>query len=296
MTRNILPRLNPLVIATSVVFLSLSARVSVGAEKLRPGGDQPPLASLASGGPPLRVHFINVGYGDAVLIEFPDSSNMLIDAGGGDFAPQLMTYLQKRDVRRLDAVMITHPHENHFGGLKALTREMPIGRFFHNGDPQTEEGYAVLLEHLKEKRIPIDVLRAGRQVGLSSGAVVMEILHPRDLTGSANDNSMVAWLKYQKTSILFWADMESAQQEALIHEFEEIQEADCIKVPHHGGPLSEAFGRAFTDKIFIISTGPNPWGRPYAEDLQKLRGKVYRTDREGTIVVESDGAAVKVVP
>lgn len=275
MTRNILPRISPLVIATAVVLLNTTSVL---------------------GGPPLRAHFINVGYGDAVLIEFPDTSNMLIDAGGGDSAPQLMTYLQKKNIRRLDTVVITHPHENHFGGLKALAREMPIGRFFHNGDSQAEEGYAALLERLKEKRIPIDVLMAGRQVDLSSGAVIMEILHPRGLTGSANDNSMVAWLKYQKTSILFLADIESARQEALIHEFEEIQEADCIKVPHHGGPLSEAFGRAFTDKIFIISTGPNPWGLPRTEDLQKLKGTIYRTDLEGTIVVESDGAAVRVVP
>jgi competence protein ComEC len=285
--RNILPQkifLSPVIII--VVFLSLSGTVSVRADQSGPSAGQPPL----------RVHFIDVGYGDAVLIEFPDASNMLIDAGSGDFAPHLMAYLRKKNVRRMDAVMITHPHENHFGGLNALVQEIPIRHFFHNGEPEGEEGYAALLEQFKQRRIPIDVVRTGQKMDVSADFIAVEILHPRDLKGSTNDNSIVAWLKYKKTSILFLADIESAQQEVLLHEWEGIRDADCVKVPHHGGPLSGAFVRAFMDKIFIVSTGPNPWGLPRAEDLQKLRGKIYRTDQEGTIVVESDGVSVRVVP
>ena len=78
--------------------------------------------------------------------------------------------------------------------------------------------------------------------------------------------------------------------------YEDIKTVDCIKMPHHGGPLSDDFLQTFIDKIFVISTGSNGWGWPREEDLKKLKGEVYRTDDHGTVVLESDGHMIKMFP
>jgi len=90
------------------------------------------------------------------------------------------------------------------------------------------------------------------------------------------------------------ADIELKEQAQLIGLHQDIKQVNSIKVPHHGGPLSNEFKEFFVDKEFIISTGTNPWGLPRQHDLQKLQGAVYRTDRHGSIVLESDGFSTSI--
>ena len=247
----------------------------------------------------LRVHFLDVGYADAIFIEFPDQTNMIIDVGDESSGEKVTAYLKKRNITRIDTVLITHPHQNHFGGLGTLMREIPIGRFFHNGDRHGEEGYPELLEELNRRRIPIGILRRGREIDSLPAAVTMEVLHPADVEDDSNPNvnSVVTYLRYGKTSILLMADIEEYQQTQLIGIYgATLKNAGCVKVPHHGGPLSDSFIYGFSDTTFIISTGSNPWGLPREEDLRRLQGKIYRTDQDGTIVVETDGKNMTITP
>lgn len=261
---------------------------------LQPSFSLSALSDKDAGEQPLRVHFIDVGYGDAVFVEFPDASTMLIDAGESAQTARLMAYLKSLNVQKIDTIIITHPHKNHFEGFFAVNDVLAIGRAFINGDDNAEEGYGKLLEALKNKGVPVNVLkRADHLKGLPS-SVTLEILHPAQLSDNPNGNSIVVRLKYGDISFLFTGDIEIKGQNALLAAYPQIVEADCIKIPHHGGPLSDLFIRSFKDTIFIVSTGPNPWGLPKDEDLQRLHGKVYRTDQLGTIVLESDGASVQV--
>lgn len=240
----------------------------------------------------LRVHFLDVGYADAIFVEFPDQTNMIIDAGDESSGDKVTAYLKKRNITRIDTVLITHPHQNHFGGLGAVMREIPIGRFFHNGDRHGEEGYPELLEELNRRRIPIGILRRGRGFDSLPAAVTIEVLHPADVEDDSNPNanSVVIYLRYGKTSILLMADIEEDQQAQLMRVYgATLKDVDCVKVPHHGGPLSDSFVYGFSDAAFIVSTGSNAWGLPREEDLRRLQGKIYRTDQDGTIVVETDG-------
>ena len=242
----------------------------------------------------LRVRFFNVGYGDAILVEFPDASCMLIDAGDHEHARQLNRQLQSLNIQSIDTVVITHPHKNHFEGLAEIVEHIPIGRVFINGDRNAEEGYGQLLEKFHQRQISVRTLKRGDSLENLPEPIHIDVLHPDDLSGSPNGNSLVLWLKFKKTSVVFTGDIEPPQQEDILRLYEGITSSSVIKVPHHGGPLSEAFIKAFPDNNFIISTGPNQWGWPPEYELKRLKGRIFRTDIDGTIVLESDGSLVSI--
>lgn len=253
---------------------------------------------------PLRAHFIDVGYADAILLEFPppvgrglpaDATTMLVDAGDTRDASRLVSYLKAHQIRKIDTAVITHPHRNHFGGLRKVAGRMPIGRVFHNGDPNAEKGYPALLSYLERERVPVAILKSGQKLEQLPDSVMVEVLNPPDLNGTANDNSLALRLTHGNVSFLLLGDIGPDRQDALLAAFPDIRQADCVQVPHHGGPLSDAFIEAFQGKIFIISTGPNRWGLPREDQLKRLNGTVYRTDKNGTIIVESDGNTLKIV-
>lgn len=242
----------------------------------------------------VRLDFMDVGYGDALLIELPGQKFIMVDAGERINAGQVNNFLQSRQVNALNTVIITHPHENHFGGFFDIMEAYPIGRAFINGDRNAEEGYGQLLELFNARDIPVMVLKRGDVIdGLAEG-VSIRVLHPQSLSGSPNDNSLVMWFTHGAVSMLLTGDIEEDGQREIVSGAVEIRRASLVKVPHHGGPLSDVFIQALEGKTFIVSTGDNPWGLPRAQELAQLKGKVYRTDRDGTITAVSDGRQVIV--
>lgn len=245
---------------------------------------------------PLRVHFVDVGYADAILLELPDTSTILVDAGEEKTAVRLLTYLRQHHITQINTAVITHPHRNHFAGFKKIATRIPISRVFHNGGLNAEEGYSDLLQQLKQKHIPVDTLSRGQKMdGLPDTVTVTVLNPPTEMTGNPNDDAIVLWVKYGQISLILAADIGPQRQEELLKAFADIRQAQGIQVPHHGGPLSDVFIEAFQGKTFFISTGPNRWGLPHEDQLKELNGTVYRTDRDGTIVVESDGNTLKIV-
>ncbi len=245
---------------------------------------------------PWRIYFVDVRYGDAIFMELPFlAGGLLLDAGSAKHASRLIAFLKAKDIHNIHTAIITHPHENHFGGLREVALQMPIGRLLHNGDSNAQEGYASLLNDLQHKKIPTAILRRTQSIKDLS-IVTLDVLNPPDLSGSPNDDAIVLWIKYGKTSVLFLSDVGMQRQKELLRLFPEIRQADCVQIPHHGGPLSDEFIEAFQGKIFIVSTGPNPWGTPHEERLEQLGGTIYRTDRDGTVMIESNGHSLKVSP
>jgi len=138
----------------------------------------------------LRLHFIDVGYGDAIFIQFPDSSTLMIDAGEKPYASQIVNYLQALNITKIDQAVITHPHKNHFEGFFDILKLIPIEQLFINGDHNAEEGYEMLLEAFRNKQIPIKELSRGMMIGDLPESVEIEVLHPDNLTSTANGNSI----------------------------------------------------------------------------------------------------------
>lgn len=240
---------------------------------------------------PLRVHFISVGYGDAILVEAPDSSTMLIDAGDAAHATALVEYLKMVNVSQIDTSLITHPHKNHFEGFFEVLKTIPIKRVFVNGDTQAEEGYLELIKLFDQNEIPVATVRKDSKINLLPEDVKITILHPSDLMRGPNDNALVTLLEFGKTSFLLTADVGEEVQSELLTRIANPTEIDCVQIPHHGGPVASTFIDAFPKAIFVVSTGPNAWGLPGEENLQKLKGRtLLRTDTNGTIVFESTGS------
>lgn len=241
---------------------------------------------------PLRVHFVDVGYGDAILIELPDQSVFLIDAGGKGHTEKLLTHLSVCRIEHIDAAFITHPHKNHFEGFFSIAEKYPLKRVFINGDPNAEEGYRQLLDIFQKKGIAAKIIRRGSVLDNIPPGVSLAVLNPEDLSGDANDNSLVLRLSFGKTSFLFTGDTSKLKDIAARHP--EIENTSAIQVPHHGKAIDDYFINAFRDRIFMVSTGKNEWGKPVSPNLKKLKGRILRTDKIGTFILESDGSKIKI--
>jgi len=162
------------------------------------------------------------------------------------------------------------------------------------GDENAEDGYQELLEEFRKKDIAIETLRRGDKLDGLSPEITIEILHPESLSGTPNGDSLVLRIAYGETSVLLMADIGPEEQKEVIGLYGDVARTDAVQVPHHGGSINDDFIKAFTDKIFIISSGPSRWGWPREEDARRLSGDIYRTDRHGTIILESNGLALTV--
>jgi len=245
---------------------------------------------------PLKMRFLDVGYGDAILLELPGGGNAMIDVGGSSSAAKVVEVLKGLGISRLDFVVITHSHENHSGGLEEILKHFEIVQVYVNAEhSEGREGYSALLSEIQKSLIPVTVLWRGEEIDLESEDIRILVLNPRILSGSANEDALSLLLDYGKTRFWLTADIQAQGQDEIIREFPEVLSADCVQVPHHGGMLSESFTSMAQDKIFVMSTGKNEYGKPFTEYLNSLSGRLLRTDRDGDIVIISDGFTISVL-
>lgn len=255
----------------------------------------------------LRVTFVDVGQGDAALIETPGGASILIDvgglAGGRSFdrraveipgARAVLPLLRRRGVRRLDVVALSHPHPDHFGGLGALIGEVDIDEVWTvEGSPELDATLRALAVGGARVRVP------PRSVAL--GGVELEILAPRylgavaaDPVSSVNDNSLVIAVGYAGRRVLFAGDIEADGEELLLADRRDRLRADVVKVAHHGSPTSSipGFVAATGAAEAIISCGRhNRFGFPDGEVVDRWRragARVTRTDVVGSIELSID--------
>lgn len=241
----------------------------------------------------LKVHFIDVGYGDAILLQTPQGKNILIDSGKDTTAQNVLEFLKNQNVEHIDKAVLTHPHNNHFGGFLLLLDDVSVGEFYKNADENGEEGYSTLLELLALKDLPPKILHRGDHLDLDK--VKISVLHPDNMNASTNGNSLVLFVEYKQTHILLTADVEEKQLDQVIKLYPQVLGARVIQIPHHGGTITETMAQNSLGKIFVASTGSNQWGIPLEEKLKELKGKVYRTDKMGSISLHSDGKEITVV-
>lgn len=237
----------------------------------------------------IEIRFLPVGYGDSILIRLPDASGILIDAGEQEYGQSILAYLRKQGIERLYLAVITHPHKNHFGGFAGILGGIPIQRVLVNGAAEEEEGYTQLLDRLTEAAVPVQKAERGLVIQHPAFPVMLEILHPSELSGNLNDDSIVMRLRHKKVSFLFTGDIGPAVQDQLIEDHPDLKTANGVQIPHHGGAVSGKFAEVFKNKLLVISTGENKWGLPRQEDLKRLKGQLSRTDTDGTVVLESNG-------
>jgi competence protein ComEC len=259
-------------------------------------------SAALSAGPPshLVVEFLDVGQGDAALVRTPDGATLLID-GGPD--PQLVaTKLAARGIKRLDMVVATHPHLDHFVGLPAVLARFPVGLVLETPCRPPEVGsppYRAFLRAVREEGVPERRPRAGAAYTL--GALRLDVLGPVEcFDGShsdANNDSLVILLTYGRDTVLFANEPESDAQQALLQANAPV-EAEVLNVPHHGADTSWLpFLQAVHERLAVISVGqPNPYGHPDPHLLAELRSTgpaILRTDRCGDVSITFEDRGIR---
>jgi len=236
----------------------------------------------------MRITFIDVGQGDAVLVQAPSGAAVLVDGGEDDRV--LADDLRSRGVKYIDVIVVSHPEEDHVGGLEGAMDVCEVGMLVH---PGIEGGEAAeeLFGRAVEEGIAIESMRRGQSLSLGElelQALAPPLEIPDDV--SANDSSLVIRLEGPGISLLLTGDVEEVGEEALLRYPKELR-GDILKVPHHGGfcEENEEFFKLVDPRIAVVCVGGNnTYGHPSESTvaaLERAGCSVYRTDLCGDIVV-----------
>jgi len=237
----------------------------------------------------LQIHFLNVPGADASIIKLPDDTIIMIDAGFEKDGAMILNYLHLLRVSRIDTIIVTHSHENHYGGFIPIIKRVPVNRVFVNGDGITNTGYQRLINEVRKKKIPVQTLRRGDVLNYLPKKTSLEVLHPKVLSGNINDDSMVINFRYKDVEVLFTSDIGMKIQDELLVLFEDIRNVDCIKSPCHGEKMGEFFTQVMADKTFIVPAGPNTFDDGA---YKAIKGKIINLFEVGTTVLNSNGDTI----
>lgn len=238
----------------------------------------------------LRIHYIDVGQGDAALIQI-NNKNLLIDSGPDKKA---YLYLKKLGIKNLDYVIITHPHQDHIGGLNYIINNINTKTYYFPKIINSSETFKNVLQSLRSKNLKVSTGKAGEKIDLDNNLSLLMISPANDIYTEVNHYSIVVKLNFMETSFLFCGDSEIINEEEILLNGYNL-DSDIIKIAHHGSnsSTSDNFLKEVSPKVAVISVGKgNEYGHPHKETLSKLKKKniqLFRTDTESTIVLESDG-------
>jgi competence protein ComEC len=278
---------------TLLALLALKGRIKLGAKQLLFGfllfwTILLTFNNLRSFAPhPLRVYFLQVGQGDAAVVQTPKGRVILIDGGASPFL--LQRHLSKIGVKNVDLVVLSHPHHDHLAGLFNLDEVYPGGTLATGVYPNSEEWRNFINSMDK---LEVVTLKGEKEFLLDQ--VKLKFLFIDSFGDNLNNDLLVLKLSYKKVDFVFPGDAEEVAQEAMVDR--ELGEAEVLKLPHHGGTfLISPFFKMISPKIGIISVGKgNSYGHPAEAVLKSLVGvEVLRTDEDGTVLVETDGSQVQ---
>ncbi len=246
----------------------------------------------------MKVHFIDVGQGDATYIKMPNGENVLIDGGRQGQGDKIIAYLKKEKVSQIDVMIATHPDADHMGGLDEVLKAFKVKAVYAPKVEHTTNAYKDFLKAVKAKNLKIKTAKSGVNLGLK-GVTAKFVGPTKDYAKSDLNNwSAVLHVTYNKNKFLFAGDAEKAAETDMVKSKQTLQ-ADVLKVGHHGSKTSSNtdFLKVVKPKYAVISVGKNSYGHPTKEVLDRFKAAkstVYRTDQKGTIFFTSTGTKITI--
>jgi competence protein ComEC len=255
----------------------------------------------------LRAAFLDAGQGDSSVVELPDGKVMLID--GSTMEPDMgrmviAPYLWSKGITRVDYMVMSHPHPDHYGGLVYVLDHFEVGEIWFNG--MISDGATVLFQRAAQRKVPYKILKRGDM--LQSNIYRIYVFHTYDEFNAdssgeefsgQNSDSLVLKIESENSSLLFTGDIEQEAEEDILHLGSRLK-SDIIKVPHHGGRTSssEGFINAVAPQIAVISSGRgNSFGHPHKETLERYERAgttVLRTDVNGAVTITNHGRSYEI--
>lgn len=239
----------------------------------------------------LHIYFLNVGQGDAILIQTPAGKRILVDGGAKQAVLRELNDVLPFFNSEIDYMVSTHPDRDHIEGLIYVMKRYRVKRVIFSGVNSPGYFSKKFLQTAQEKKIPIEAADAARDIETEDG-VIFDVLFPfsQNIAETENTNaaSIVAMLRYGENEILLTGDAEADTEKRLILAGADI-DADVLKVGHHGSKngTTEEFLHTVTPGISVISAGKgNPYHHPHPSLMKRLNeagGKILRTDTQGRI-------------
>lgn len=249
----------------------------------------------------LKVYFLDVGQGDAILVESPSRGRVLIDGGPNRKVMSELGKILPFADKRIDVVLATHPDADHIGGLPEVVSRYRVSTFIEPGVKSNNGIDDELYRRLQKNEVETLVARRGLVVNFGDGAKLYVLFPDQDVSGwDTNDASIVAKLVYGEQSFLLTGDAPLRIENILMNLDAAALQSTVLKAGHHGSRTSTSlpFAQAVSPLYAIISAGKdNRYGHPHSEVLSNLEktGSVVRsTAKEGAIVFQTDGEKIEI--
>lgn len=270
------------ILAVLLIALSLS------------GCTLPAQETTALAGDGLTVHYIDVGQADCALLEC-GGEYILIDGGNVEDSSLVVSYLQKQGVEELAAVICSHAHEDHVGGLPGVLAVFPTEAVYAPTRTYSSNCFDDFVYYTDQQGLSITIPNVGDII--TFGGATAEVLGPVQQYADTNNTSLILMVSYGETKFLFTGDMETSAETDLLDSGADVK-ADVLKVGHHGSDTSTGYRFLYevAPAYAVISVGEgNSYGHPHEVPLSRLEDAgcaIYRTDKLGSIIAHSDGAKI----
>ncbi len=259
--------------------------------------------------PGLTIEALDVGQGDSLLVQDGQKHAFLVDGGDRFMGNRVVGYLAERNINKLDFIILTHPHDDHVGGLVKVLENIKVDQVYDDAVSPADGAllydsvsYRRFRELIQANKIKATALFAGQT--LHWGTITLEVINPQNFQAqppdqNPNNNSIAFRLRYAAFTMLFTGDMEEpAEQTALKWGYPLTSQ--ILKVGHHGShtATSQPFLSAVSPQSAVISVGKkNKFHHPHPSTVKRLEAggiSVYRTDRNGTVKIVTDGAVARI--
>jgi len=281
-----------------LLILTLLVAVLIGcqpASKANVTGDVPSFEGK------LAVVVLDVGQADSILVVTPSGKTALIDAGNSqdDADKVILPYLRKNRIQRLDYLVLTHPHQDHVGGMPEILKNVDVTVAAFSGEPSTNSTYQQFLSIVRQHNMRALEARRGKSLDLGPDVQAAILNPPEQFFEDTNDNSVVIRLAWRDVSALLMGDAGAEAEKSILESGAKVR-STILKVGHHGSSTSSTarFLDAVKPQYAVISVGAgNEYGHPAQRTLDALARRnvtTFRTDKHGSVTLLSDGREVAV--